>query len=476
MRADWEAQEPGSTPVERCIDLTAAPTRREWDRLPEGWRSLQLRAVVVGIASGNWGESNPAEGLQECRVLRGTDFVGASVGDILGVPIRYIRTASIEKHETRANDLLVEISGGSRKQPTGRILRITKRLLDKADCPILHSNFVKRLRVQTDAADPEFFRLNWQLLYEHGRTRTYQKRTTGIWNLGLSEFLENEQVLLPPLAEQRAIASVLRTVQRAKEACERVIDATGQLKHSFLHYLFTYGPVSFDQADKVPLKETEVGPVPQHWPILSLGELASRIQYGTSTRCDANVTGYPVLRIPNVVGGRVDTTGLKYLAASPADAERYVLHSGDLLFVRTNGVRENVGRCAVYQGKPGRALFASYLIRVLLSANRALPAFVQSFTETSSGRASFKERASGAADGKFNINSQTIRTTPIPLPPLPVQLTIAAHLSTLDSKLTAEETRLAALDNLFKSLLQNLMTGKIRVNHLIDQLTGKEAS
>jgi type I restriction enzyme S subunit len=256
---------------------------------------------------------------------------------------------------------------------------------------------------------------------------------------------------------------VLRTVQRAREACERVLAATRQLKQSLLHHLFTYGPVPFPQAAHVRLKETEIGSIPETWPVVSIGELATLVQYGTSSRCEAEGDGYPVLRIPNVVGGVIDTTELKYLPASPVEAERHRLKSGDILFVRTNGVRENVGRCAVYRDNPEDALFASYIIRARLSDDKALPEFVQLFTETKAGRASFYGRASGAADGKFNINSHTIRSTLVPLPPLSVQREIARQLGAVDAKIAALEKRRAALDALFRSLLEHLMTGRLRL-------------
>jgi type I restriction enzyme S subunit len=255
----------------------------------------------------------------------------------------------------------------------------------------------------------------------------------------------------------------LRTVQGAKTACAQGLAATRQLKQSLLHHLFTYGPVTFPQAAHVSLKETEVGPMPEHWSVVSIADIETFMQYGTSSRCESGGSGLPVLRIPNVVGGRIDTADLKYLAASPTEIKRHLLQRGDLLFVRTNGVRENVGRCAVYLGSPARSLFASYLIRVRLAPERALPEFVQLFTETNTGRASFTGRASGAADGKFNINTQTIRSTILPLPPLPEQRDIAAQLSAVDVKLAAEESRRAALAALFQSLLHHLMTGRVRL-------------
>jgi queuine tRNA-ribosyltransferase len=73
-----------------------------------------------------------------------------------------------------------------------------------------------------------------------------------------------------------------------------------------------------------------------------------------------------VLRIPNVESGRVNASELKYCDLPEDEASKYALHRGDLLFIRTNGVLDRLGSCAVYSGDPESALFASYLIRARL--------------------------------------------------------------------------------------------------------------
>lgn len=92
------------------------------------------------------------------------------------------------------------------------------------------------------------------------------------------------QVPLPPLAEQRAIAHVLRAVQRAKEAAEAVVASARQLKRSLLRHLFTYGPVPVAEADRVPLKETEIGPIPEHWELKPLRDVADLCSGGTPSK------------------------------------------------------------------------------------------------------------------------------------------------------------------------------------------------
>jgi type I restriction enzyme S subunit len=82
---------------------------------------------------------------------------------------------------------------------------------------------------------------------------------------------------LPPLPEQKAIARVLSTIQKAIEAQDKIITAAKELKKSLMRHLFTYGPVPVAEAENVPLKETEIGSVPEHWDIVRLDDAAAII-------------------------------------------------------------------------------------------------------------------------------------------------------------------------------------------------------
>ena len=89
----------------------------------------------------------------------------------------------------------------------------TQELLKATDKPLLYSNFVKRLRFDNARLDPDFVYRFWSYLYQKQRMFVYEKRTTGIRNFKLGDFLANERIVVPPLAEQRSIALVLHKLQ-----------------------------------------------------------------------------------------------------------------------------------------------------------------------------------------------------------------------------------------------------------------------
>ena len=267
---------------------------------------------------------------------------------------------------------------------------------------------------------------------------------------------------LPPLPEQRAIARVLQTIQEAKVARQREVELERERKAALMDYLFSHGTKG------EPRKQTEIGEIPESWEVMKLDELHEFIQYGTSRRCNADNSRVPVLRIPNIVNGQVDIADLKFIEPSEKEFQSLLLKIGDLLFVRTNGRKEYTGRCAVFQGEFQESLFASYLIRVKLKPDTVLPEFVQLYTMTPKGRSYLSGRASNAADGKFNINTQIIKSVLLPVPVSSEQREVVKTCRAFYTKIAALEQEAAGLDELFHAMLDELMTGKRSAVPLID--------
>ena len=198
-----------------------------------------------------------------------------------------------------------------------------------------------------------------------------------------------------------------------------------------------------------------------------LEELREFLQYGTSAKCDYSKAGNPVLRIPNIVDGRIDSHDLKRCTLTAKEVDSLVLEDGDVLFIRTNGVRERVGSCAIYHGQPALSLFASYLIRARLKKDELNPDYFQYFSNTPVSRAQLAGRASPAADGKFNVNTKHIGSVLVPLPKEPEeQREIVNILQAIDRKIALHERKRASTQDLFQTLLYKLMTGEIRVADL----------
>ena len=270
--------------------------------------------------------------------------------------------------------------------------------------------------------------------------------------------LKERSLPLPPLSEQKKIAHILSTVQRAIDAQEQIIQTTTGLKRAITHKLFTEG------LRNEPRKQTEIGLVPGSWEVVELGAKAESFQYGTSVKCAYDVEGKPVLRIPNVVGGYVDSTDLKFGKPKLSEIEKLRLKTGDLLFVRTNGVKANAGRCSKFNDELDDCYFASYLIRVRLDPAVLNPGFLSEYSRTEVGKSFLSGKSIRTADGKFNINSGTLKTMLVPVPRIDEQNEITEALAFVDAKFSNSEKKKAQLQDLFRTLLHELMTAKTRVN------------
>jgi type I restriction enzyme S subunit len=205
--------------------------------------------------------------------------------------------------------------------------------------------------------------------------------------------------------------------------------------------------------------------IPDGWTWASLEQIARSSSYGTSAKCSPDNSGPPVLRIPNIAGGGVDLTDLKFAGPDESIEDGDELAPGDLLIIRTNGSKNLIGRSAVVRAKFGRATsYASYLIRFRLFGSPTLFDWVGTIWDVSFLRAWIEQRAATSA-GQHNISMSVLSTMPIPLPPLAEQTRIVAEverrLSVVEELESVVTANLQRATRLRQSILQKAFTGKL---------------
>lgn len=431
--------------------------------IPEDWEVAKFENLVLDKISGEWGtENKESPEATGCYVLRGTDFSKVAVGKFDNVPFRYIKNKICEKKKLEEGEILIELSGGSKDQPTGRIFLVTYNLIKNASKTILFSNFVKRLKLKETVVSPEYFYRYWQFLYNQGKTSVYEKRTTGIRNFKYRDFLENEFIPLPPLPEQKKIVAVLSAVQEAKEKTEEVIRAAKELKKSLLEYLFTYGPVSPEQAGNVTLKETEIGMILEDWEVEKLGDA---FEFSRKPR-NLDISKYDVIPfIPMEDIPDEEIYAYKYDTKKPEEIRSGTFFlKRDLLVAKITPSFENGKQCVVSE-LPTDFGYATTEVWPLHATNKTNILYLFYYLKRHDIRVSIASKMEGST-GRQRVPKNVLENLFIPLPPLPIQQKIAEILSAVDKKIEAEENKKKSLEDLFKILLNNLMTGKVRVNNL----------
>lgn len=371
--------------------------------------------------------------------------------DLTNLDEMAISSAELDEKSLVAGDLLV-CEGGE----IGRAA-----IWDGSVERISFQNHIHRLRPKpgmVNRVDPRFYVFFLQSGFTQLGIFDGAGNKTTIPNLSRNR-LAALDVPFPPLTEQQAIVRSLGLVREAIDVQVGSLELAEALRRRVMAQVFSSG-IRGEET-----RESEIGDVPASWDVVEFRKIREELRYGTSTRCTLAPATYPVLRIPNILSARIDSTELKYCEMADDEAERYALADGDLIFIRTNGVIERLGLCAVYRGTPEKALFASYLIRARLLPGID-PDFVAYFFGSDVGTSLISSRATPAADGKYNLNTGIIDSLRVPIPPLNEQKEIAAIIRACDQKTELHREKSAILRELYLRLLRGLMTGEISPDHL----------
>jgi type I restriction enzyme S subunit len=273
--------------------------------------------------------------------------------------------------------------------------------------------------------------------------------------------LKERVVPIPPIEEQRAIASVMRACEQAVQSQNQLIAATKHLKHAAMNQLFTRGPRGEAQ------KNAEFGSVPSTWDIIPLDRCAI-VQTGAAKGRDlagSETVEVPYLRVANVQDGHLDLTEMKQIRIRTSEVERYRLHTGDVVLTE-GGDFDKLGRGFIWRGELDLCVHQNHVFAVRPDRERLLPAFFAYLAQSEYGKAYFLQVAHKTTNLAC-INSAKLKAFPILVPPsLTEQADIVSILDAVDKKIDLHRRKRAVVEDLFTAILHKLMTGEIRIADL----------
>lgn len=285
-------------------------------------------------------------------------------------------------------------------------------------------------------------------------------------NLSLTKLKSFELEIPSDRVEQRRIADVLDTVDAAIQETDSVIEKQEQVKTGLLQDLLTRG-LDADGRLRDPEREafqtTEMGRLPLDWSVRPLDELAE-IGSGVAinrSRTKTNPVELPYLRVANVQDGYLDLSEIKTVEIASSKVKRYLLKPGDVLMTE-GGDYDKLGRGTVWRGQIQPCAHQNHIFRVRANQDELNPYYLSAVTGSDYGKQYFL-RNSKQTTNLATINKTQLRNFPVPCPPVEEQDRILERLFAQEEQIEEEREYGEKLKYLKTGLMQDLLTGRVRV-------------
>jgi len=158
--------------------------------IPKGWKDITFNSFINKSKVGDWGDDIPKDGKIKVGCVRGADIIKLN-----DVPTRYITS----KHSDRLledGDIVIEVSGGSPVQATGRVALITNGVIERNGGALVCSNFCQSFSMKKRVFSEYFYYL-WKNLYDNDNMFNFEGKTSGIKNFQTEVFLANHWFEVP---------------------------------------------------------------------------------------------------------------------------------------------------------------------------------------------------------------------------------------------------------------------------------------
>jgi type I restriction enzyme S subunit len=334
--------------------------------------------------------------------------------------------------------------------PEGNLLmsfKLTIGRVSRLGIPAFHNEAIISFRPVTDNIDEDFLRYYLsQIDYKVYQDTAIKGQTLN------KQKLNSLEIAIPPLSEQKKIAHILSTVQRAIEAQERIIQTATELKKALMQKLFTEG------LRNEPQKQAEIGPIPESWELVKLSNVCTFQSGGTPSKQRSDYWEGSIpwvspkdMKRPrlNDVTDHISQKGLeKGSKLAPAGSVLVVVRG--MILAKDIPVALAEVPMAINQDMkaiiPGTRLLSEFLLYAMDAYKHRL--FV---------------KVGRSAHGTMTLMSSEITGFLIPLPDIGTQQQVAEVIQVIETKKELHERKRENLTYLFRTLLHELMTAKKHV-------------
>jgi len=409
--------------------------------IPEDWQKGTLGDLCLSIR----GVSYKPENLKNIKSINTVTLLRSNNIQEHGIhfsDVKYVDIKKVKQKQMLVNgDIAVCMSNGS-KRLVGKNyvlsnLRSTETFTVGAFCSIVRTNeknvhqFVRYL-LNSDAFKKQV---------------GFSLAGSAINNLKDGD-LESYHFLLPPLPEQKKIASILTSVDEVIEKTQLQIDKLQDLKKGTMNELLTKG------IGHTEFKDSELGRIPKSWEVKRLKDIGECVRGLTYSPSDVSDHGLLVLRSSNIQNNRLDFDDSVYVNLKIDD--RFKTKENDILICVRNGSHRLIGKNILIAKVLINSTHGAFMTVFRSNINLYVQYLMQSDL--------FYRYISRDIGATINsINNGNLIEYQFSFPPIQEQNKIISILSSIDKNIIKAKDKLCQTQSLKKSLMQDLLTGKVRV-------------
>ena len=293
---------------------------------------------------------------------------------------------------------------------------------------------------------------------------------SGLKHLQKDDF-KGLSIPLPPLPEQQKIAEIFETIDNAIEKTDKIIEKYKRIKQGLMQDLLTKGidenrNIRNEKTHK--FKDSPLGRIPEEWEVVRLGEVCDIKISNVDKKIEERGKKVMLCNYLDVYKNDYITKSINFMTgtATKREIDKFNVLKGDVIITKDSEEFDDIAKPS-YVAEKIPNLVCGYHLAILRPKNTVDGLFLSKALKLQPINIFFQKRANGMT--RFGITKETIENALIPLPPLPEQQRIAEILSQIDQTIEKEQQYKEKLKRIKQGLMEDLLTGKVRVNQLIKE-------